>query len=340
MATKCLVLTGLITVVNIVYPLPTWINLIVFTLSPIYLGSLRSRKLSPLWPEKDEDDEEISVLDQKEAIKFPIIASITLVSLYISIKVFGKEIINQLISTYLVIIGAYSVKIYIANTLKAFGISSNEKIFSKEVYIWLLMKNSTKIELNWQDLWAYLLVSPLLAAYFFSKFWVLNNVFGLALSVNALENLPVRDFKVLFGLLAALLFYDVFFVFGTDVMLTVAKSIDGPIKLLFPKPSGGFSMIGLGDIIMPGILVAMCLRYDLYRKEKLDKKKDLYFYSSLIGYTFGILLTVLAMLLMEKEQPALLYLVPTTILSVLLASVLSKDLSQLWLYSEEIIETS
>lgn len=99
-------------------------------------------------------------------------------------------------------------------------------------------------------------------------------------------------------------------------------------------------MIGLGDIIMPGILVAMCLRYDLYRKEKLDKKSDLYFYSSLLGYTIGILFTVLAMLLMEKEQPALLYLVPTTILSVLLTSAFTRDLSQLWLYSEEIIESS
>lgn len=35
-------------------------------------------------------------------------------------------------------------------------------------------------------------------------------------------------------MLTALFFYDIFFVFGTDVMLTVAKSIDAPIKLLFP----------------------------------------------------------------------------------------------------------
>ena len=36
-------------------------------------------------------------------------------------------------------------------------------------------------------------------------------------------------------LLCGLFFYDVFWVFGTDVMVTVARSFDAPIKVLFPK---------------------------------------------------------------------------------------------------------
>jgi minor histocompatibility antigen H13 len=31
--------------------------------------------------------------------------------------------------------------------------------------------------------------------------------------------------------------YDIFWVFGTDVMVTVAKKLDGPIKILFPRGS-------------------------------------------------------------------------------------------------------
>ena len=34
-------------------------------------------------------------------------------------------------------------------------------------------------------------------------------------------------------LLSGLFFYDIFWVFGTPVMVTVAKSLDAPIKLLF-----------------------------------------------------------------------------------------------------------
>lgn len=50
--------------------------------------------------------------------------------------------------------------------------------------------------------------------------------------------------------------------------MTVAKSFDAPIKLLFPRADdlasgkAPFSMLGLGDIVVPGIFVALILRYD------------------------------------------------------------------------------
>lgn len=47
-------------------------------------------------------------------------------------------------------------------------------------------------------------------------------------------------------------------------MVTVAQSIDAPIKLTFQSKTGQ-SILGLGDIIIPGILIAMCLRFDLWR---------------------------------------------------------------------------
>ena len=48
----------------------------------------------------------------------------------------------------------------------------------------------------------------------------------------------------------------------------MAKSFDAPIKLLFPRvldlaeAKAPFSMLGLGDIVIPGIFVAIVLRYD------------------------------------------------------------------------------
>jgi minor histocompatibility antigen H13 len=49
-------------------------------------------------------------------------------------------------------------------------------------------------------------------------------------------------------------------------MVSVARSFDAPIKLLFPrvdpltlKPE--FSMLGLGDIVIPGVFVALALRW-------------------------------------------------------------------------------
>ena len=70
-------------------------------------------------------------------------------------------------------------------------------------------------------------------------------------------------------MLWGLFFYDIFWVYGTDVMVTVAKSLDAPIKLMFPynwnEDPPLFSMLGLGDIVIPGVFVSLCLKYDLDR---------------------------------------------------------------------------
>ena len=70
--------------------------------------------------------------------------------------------------------------------------------------------------------------------YYATKYWALNNVFGILFSITALRNINLASFKVGNLLLWILFFYDIFWVYGTDVMVTVAKNLDIPIKLLFP----------------------------------------------------------------------------------------------------------
>ncbi len=59
--------------------------------------------------------------------------------------------------------------------------------------------------------------------------------------------------------------------------MSVAKSFDAPIKLLFPRAladtAAPFSMLGLGDIVVPGIFVAIVLRYDMKQATR-----SMYFY--------------------------------------------------------------
>ena len=86
-------------------------------------------------------------------------------------------------------------------------------------------------------------------------------------------NLP--SFKIGAILLWGLFFYDIFWVYGTDVMVTVAKKFNAPIKLLFPYDYSvnppKISMVGLGDIIIPGIFVALALKYDIDNHLKKTK---------------------------------------------------------------------
>ncbi|KAL0692718.1 hypothetical protein Bca4012_059898 [Brassica carinata] len=107
-----------------------------------------------------------------------------------------------------------------------------------------------------------------------------------------------------------LFFYDIFWVFFTPVMVSVAKSFDAPIKLLFPTGDAlrPYSMLGLGDIVIPGIFVALALRFDVSRRSKPQ-----YFTSAFVGYVAGVVLTIVVMNWFQAAQPALLYIVPAVI---------------------------
>ena len=115
--------------------------------------------------------------------------------------------------------------------------------------------------------------------YIITKSWIYNNILAILLSINAIQLIFLGNFKNGFMMLTGLFFYDIFFVFGTDVMLTVAKSIDAPIKILFPTDWSAdpakFSLLGLGDIVIPGIFMAMCLRYDILRSLNKTKVNNL-----------------------------------------------------------------
>ena len=55
-------------------------------------------------------------------------------------------------------------------------------------------------------------------------------------------------------------------------MVTVARALEVPIKLEFPRPAApgedpkkaGNAMLGLGDIVIPGLMIGLALRFDLY----------------------------------------------------------------------------
>eukprot|EP00246_Nothoceros_aenigmaticus_P005052 TRINITY_DN16864_c0_g1_i1.p2 TRINITY_DN16864_c0_g1~~TRINITY_DN16864_c0_g1_i1.p2 ORF type:complete len:145 (-),score=16.10 TRINITY_DN16864_c0_g1_i1:664-1098(-) len=93
-------------------------------------------------------------------------------------------------------------------------------------------------------------------------------------------------------------------------MVSVAKSFDAPIKLVFPTgdPARPFSMLGLGDIVIPGIFVALALRFDVSRG---NRKR--YFLSAFGGYSAGLIVTIIVMNWFQAAQPALLYIVPGVI---------------------------
>jgi len=203
-------------------------------------------------------------------------------------------------------------------------------------------------------------VSTLVGAYYaVSKHWIISNIYGEAFATSAIQLLTLDSFKTGMMLLAGLFFYDIFWVFGTEVMVTVAKNFDAPIKVVFPKnflglleggggllslfmkPEKGipFTMLGLGDIVIPGIFVALCLQFDYHQYTKTAAGKKApdtfkfpkpYFISCFIAYTIGLVTTVVVMHEFQSAQPALLYLSPACILSALLTALARGEMKEMF----------
>ena len=134
-------------------------------------------------------------------------------------------------------------------------------------------------------------------------------------------------------------------------MVTVAKKLDGPIKILLPRTlevdeeTGrlrDLSLLGLGDIVIPGFFLAILLRFDAHKANQRHTIHDIfpkpYFHSALIAYMLGLGTTLFVMLRFNAAQPALLYLVPACLLSSFGCALFRGEVKELLAYSEEVEE--
>ncbi|KAI5860626.1 signal peptide peptidase-domain-containing protein [Durotheca rogersii] len=99
--------------------------------------------------------------------------------------------------------------------------------------------------------------------YYATESTALSNIMGYAFSYTGILVLSPTTFTTGTAVLFGLFFYDIYMVFYTPYMVTVATKLDVPIKLVFGGPKK-VSMLGLGDIVLPGIFIGLALRFDHY----------------------------------------------------------------------------
>ena len=101
-----------------------------------------------------------------------------------------------------------------------------------------------------------------------TKYWLIDNIYAIVLCILAIKHANLNKFAIALPMLWLLFFYDLYWVYESDVMVTVAKNINLPLRLKFPYVgddgvSWKFSMLGLGDIVLPGMLLSLCIKYDI-----------------------------------------------------------------------------
>ncbi len=215
---------------NIFNRLPIQVNTIMTATLVIFLSSHRSLRLLdheaiPL--------EEKETLSQTDAMKFPIIGSISLFGLYAAFKYLDKDTVNIILACYFSVVGVFTLTGTFAPFAEQFIKSDKTYGFKKTFPV----IGEIDAKLNMAEIVCMVLAIIFSYIYMKTKHYMMNNVLGISLCVQAIERMSIGSYKIGAILLVGLFFYDIFWVFGTDVMVTVAKSFDGPIKLLFPKVS-------------------------------------------------------------------------------------------------------
>lgn len=305
--------------------------ILTLALIPIYIGSKKA--LHQKAPE---------TMTAKDAWMFPLVGSTVLFGLYILFQTFSKEHLNLLLTAYFLIFGLGAIAATLAPWLEQLGsalLGRRKHKPYKFGFTPFWSKEKFSVDFTFFEALAFVLGALLTAWYAYEKHWIANNLLGLAFCIQAIAMLSLGSYKVGCILLGGLFIYDIFWVFGTDVMVTVAKSFDAPVKLLFPRniwaEKHEFSMLGLGDIVIPGIFIALLLRFDAHRSSNKKNFSPLYFRISFFSYIVGLLTTIGVMHFFKAAQPALLYLVPACIGSSFLTAVVREELSILFAYSEE-----
>ena len=270
-------------------------------------------------PEEDQAEEDRpEAMSTEEAMRFPLVGSAVLVTLFACFKFFSKEMVNKVLALYFVALGVLSL----TGLVHPFA----APLFPRRVRAFEFRLKSPKVPyvldppldqpLDGPTLVLGALSSAFCLHYYVTRHWLSNNILGVAFSVTGIELLPLGSTWNGLILLWGLFFYDIFWVFFTPVMVSVARNFDAPIKLLFPRTYWGetpegehpFSMLGLGDIVLPGLYLALMMRYDAERAK--GGRVGGYFRATMGGYLLGLVATLVVMTVFNAAQPALLYIVP------------------------------
>jgi len=334
-------------------------------------------------------------MSRGDAYQFPLVGSVSLFSLYAAFKYLDPSWVNIILGGYLGMVGCFALTCTLAPVLSTCSsvMSSSQRSFLHRNVYWkwemahpfkipefLFGPSPFLIEVEFQIIEVVAILPALVftGLYLQSRHWTMNNVLGIYFCLQGIQRFSLGTYKTGAILLIGLFFYDIFWVFGTEVMVTVAKSLDGPIKILFPRSlernADGkidLSLLGLGDIVIPGFFLALLLRFDASRaalaiaetsepvpsqkKEEESSEKAItnermvglnihssfpkpYFHSALIAYVVGLGTTMFVMIYFQAAQPALLYLVPACLLSSMGCATLRGEVKELFEYSEELEE--
>jgi len=320
----------------------TWPLLIIVAVSTIWYGSRAGLHVFETFSESIEVIEKNSVKTWT-AIILPIFGSILLILLFF--------FLNWLVYLLIALLALSSL----------IGVSFTfYPLFNRLVQL-------CKIEREWSvryigpvtvsGIFSFLFALICIGIWIGTAYWLITDLLAICLAISAISFIRLPNLKVSFILLGLFFLYDIFwvflseYVFGTSVMVNVATKLPSlpvplPMVIVIPEFSAfepfhstsGYALLGVGDIVLPGIFLAFLYRFDDYKQQQRDqtssgcwkKFASGYFWSGLIAYILAFIFTTTMVIVMNRGQPALLYLVPFTLGITVILGLIRKELKTLW----------
>ena len=257
-----------------------------------------------------------------------IFGSCLLVSIYL-FKKYILIILNLLIGFESWLCVYYTSLFFVIRIGKNIFTTSKHTQLTKKKYSYIL-------DLNFFEIISVVISGALIAIYFLTRHYILNDIICFCLAFTTLSFIILKSFLLCFVCLFAFFIYDTFWVFYSEkiftenVMVVAATSIQIPIKIEFPilfsnNPIKNCMLLGLGDILLPGMVIKYCRRFDLLKK-KMEKKKlgqrkkktKMNFYSfNLLLYFISVVLAMIMMFVFDHGQPVLFYISPIFIIGLM-----------------------
>jgi len=284
------------------------------------------------------------------------LASASIFTFHLALKYLDNEIVNTVLSFYLRAMGCLALTVTMIPFFSLFFLK--EIRYQKKVTLPTFFEKDGVGEFSFDvslvDLISFCLSGILSIVYYKSEHWALNNVFGIAFCMQGIERFSNGDYKNGALLLGSLFAYDLYGDFRTDVVSYFTKGLDGPIKILFPNsivPNAEtgtleFSLLGVGDIVIPGLFLALLLRFDAYKFYNTCQINATshsvihasfpkpYFHTTFATYIIGLVVIDLVKMHLKSAQPTFFYLVPACLCTSFLCATIKGDVKELLAYSE------
>lgn len=121
-------------------------------------------------------------MSNSEAMQFPISAGIMLVSLYLGIQYFGKEIVNYALQSYMAVGCATPIK----GLLDMLQNETLEKLDEKKLLDFTIPYFDVHIEISIVDIITIIISGIAMLVYVFTKNWIYNNVIAILFCIHAI----------------------------------------------------------------------------------------------------------------------------------------------------------